>query len=220
MKTDANSIGLGERFGYIARMPKPSPLLKYIQRETTRHGKTVYYFRAGMGHRRRLPDDYGSKEFMDAYGALFEDESYNPRWRPPTASERQRKDARTAIIRAIARAKHRSGKSGLPFSIAKEWAIDRMEKNDYRCEETGIPFLMKCDAQSFMRPYVPSLDRRDPCKGYTEENVRIVVFAFNAMVSDWGDAVMHRIANGYRHAQTVKRTSIPLRRIQATPHHE
>jgi len=199
-------------------MPKSNPLLKYVQREITRHGKAVYYFRAGAGLRRRLPDDYGSKEFMAVYNALFEDENYNPRWRPPTASERQRRDARTAITRAVARAKHRAAKGGLPFSITKEWAIEKMEAADYRCEETGLPFLMKCDAQSFMRPYVPSLDRRDPALGYTKDNVRIVVFAFNAMVSDWGDAVMHRIANGYRYTQTVRRTSIPARRTHPSPH--
>jgi len=199
----------GDRRGIICTMPKANRLVKYVQQEKSRHGKSVYYFRAGVGKRIRLPDDYGSEEFWEAYRLAFERGEYVGREPMPTASASQRGDARTAITRAIARAKHRAKANGLDFSITREWAIAEMERNDYRCAETNIPFLMKCDATSFMRPYVPSLDRIDPAKGYTQENVRVVVFAFNAMVSDWGDAVMHRIANGYRAAQIKKGTSTP-----------
>ena len=49
-------------------MPKRLP---YILRETTRHGKTVWYFRMKDGPRTRLPDEYGSDEFIAAYRAAF-----------------------------------------------------------------------------------------------------------------------------------------------------
>ena len=41
--------------------------LPYVLREKSRHGKVVWYFRVKDGPRLRLPDDYGSDEFLAAY---------------------------------------------------------------------------------------------------------------------------------------------------------
>jgi len=46
-------------------MPKPS--LPHLRKEKTRHGKTVYYVRRKGSPRVRLPDTYGSEEFLKAY---------------------------------------------------------------------------------------------------------------------------------------------------------
>jgi hypothetical protein len=45
----------------------PSKRLPYVQAETTRHGKEVFYYRVGPGRRVRLPGAEGSAEFNDAY---------------------------------------------------------------------------------------------------------------------------------------------------------
>ena len=45
----------------------PKPRYPHVQRETTRHGRHVWYFRRGNGPRTRLPDEYGSDEFLAAY---------------------------------------------------------------------------------------------------------------------------------------------------------
>ncbi|MFC5385133.1 tyrosine-type recombinase/integrase [Aquamicrobium segne] len=63
----------------MARPRKP-----YIQREKTRHGKIVWYFRRDKEARIRLPGVYGSKEFNDAYnaalaGAVVEKKTTAPR---------------------------------------------------------------------------------------------------------------------------------------------
>jgi hypothetical protein len=42
-------------------MPRPRP--PHLQRETTRHGKTVWIVRIGKGPRRRLRAAYGTPEF-------------------------------------------------------------------------------------------------------------------------------------------------------------
>jgi len=45
----------------------PKPKLPYLRKETSRHGKTVWCVRR-KGHLRiRLPDDYGTPEFFQAY---------------------------------------------------------------------------------------------------------------------------------------------------------
>lgn len=49
----------------------PRPRKPYVQREKTRHGKTVWYFRRGLGARIRLPGDYESPEWLAAYEAAL-----------------------------------------------------------------------------------------------------------------------------------------------------
>lgn len=52
----------------IDGMPRPLPL--YVQRERSRHGKTVFYFRIGKGERTRLPD-IASPDFQEEYVRAF-----------------------------------------------------------------------------------------------------------------------------------------------------
>lgn len=49
----------------------PRPRKPYVQRETTRHGVTVWYFRRGDGPRLRLPGVYESPEWLEAYEAAL-----------------------------------------------------------------------------------------------------------------------------------------------------
>src|SRR4029077_8191989 len=49
----------------------PLPLPPYLHRETTRHGRTVWYVRLDRGKRVRLHGDYGSPEFQAAYEAAI-----------------------------------------------------------------------------------------------------------------------------------------------------
>ena len=51
-------------------MPRPRPL--YVEQQITRHGRKVWYFRKSRNEpRQRLPDAYGSEEFMAAYRACL-----------------------------------------------------------------------------------------------------------------------------------------------------
>jgi hypothetical protein len=49
----------------------PRPRLPFLQCQITRHGRKVWYFRRDRAGRFRLPDEYGSGEFMEAYRALL-----------------------------------------------------------------------------------------------------------------------------------------------------
>lgn len=49
----------------------PRPRKAFVQRETTRHGKTVWYFRRGDGQRIRLHGEYGSAEWNADYEAAL-----------------------------------------------------------------------------------------------------------------------------------------------------
>src|SRR5262245_36872890 len=55
-------------------MPRPRP--PHLQRQITRHGKTVWYVRIGKGPRIRIKAEFGTPEFDDEYQAAL---AGNPR---------------------------------------------------------------------------------------------------------------------------------------------
>jgi hypothetical protein len=177
---------------------------KHILRERTRHGKTVYYFRRNKSGRVRLDGEYGSAEFWKNY-AVAASGALLPEGNPP----RERLDQRIkrgeielCIRRALPAAKHRAKKRGMAFDLTEEWVREQMQRQDFKCALTGIPFLT--DEEGYrVRAYAPSLDRIDNAWGYTTDNVRIVVFAINLMLSDWGEEVFHRVAKGYRQVRNA-----------------
>src|ERR1700716_543744 len=58
--------------------PRPAPL----HRETSRHGKTVWYVRMGKGPRIRINSPYGSPEFDNAYQSALLDQRPQPAGTP------------------------------------------------------------------------------------------------------------------------------------------
>lgn len=57
--------------------PMPPKRYPYLSRETTRHKKTVWYFRRGK-QRVRLPNEYGSVAFWEAYNTLLAGKPIKP----------------------------------------------------------------------------------------------------------------------------------------------
>jgi hypothetical protein len=49
----------------------PRPRYQYVQKQTTRHDKVVWYFSVGTGKRTRLRGEYGSDEFVAHWRALM-----------------------------------------------------------------------------------------------------------------------------------------------------
>jgi hypothetical protein len=181
------------------------PKIKFVQAEISRHGKVMYYFRRGKGARLRLPD-YDDARFWDAY-AIAKDSSastYKPNFVRQEFQIRQKQKTGSTIARAVKSAKQRSAARGLPFDIDYDWAVATIESQKFCCCLTGIPFYMANEAKSTRNPYTPSLDRIDPAGGYTKDNVRIVIYAVNIMLMDWGTKIFERVANGYRYTKGTK----------------
>lgn len=99
--------------------------------------------------------------------ALWLDQKANPQWR-----------------RLYSAAKTRAKDKGLPFSLTPEWVQLRLGRGV--CEFTGIEFRTAIDGKP--APYSASIDRIDPKQGYTPENSRMVLWAFNRMKGDMSDA--------------------------------
>jgi hypothetical protein len=92
-------------------------------------------------------------------------------------------------------AKSRAVKERQAFDLDYDWAIAEIERQNFRCALTGIPFFAPYDGNSRVHPFCPSLDRILPGQGYTKENVRVVIYAANVMLMDWGTQVFDKVIN-------------------------
>ena len=179
---------------------------KFIEIARTRHGKQVVYFRKGAGKRHRLPplDSIG---FREAYMAAL---NGNP---IPYVRDRQkvadirRQAVERALRRALPRAKRRDVLRNREHNLSIDWLLEVAERQCFRCALTGIPFYSPNSCTSAKNPFAPSIDRIDCTKGYTTSNVRLVVFAVNAMLMDWGEPVFKKVAEAY--LGTKRARSIP-----------
>lgn len=104
-------------------------------------------------------------------------------------------DFLAGVIRrsAKSRAKLRAKKKKIEFNLTTQWIREKLEKGV--CEATGLPFIMP-DGTGESGPscFSPSLDRIVPSKGYTIENTRLVIHAFNAAKNDGTDADVLKMA--------------------------
>lgn len=182
---------------------------KHVHRLTTRHGKTVYYLRVRGSASIRLPD-IDDPSFQEAYAAAL---AQRPVVYLHHGSDRRqplRQMCEKAMKEALPGARARAAARGLSFSLTLDWALATIERNDFRCELTGIPFFSPHGSTGKKNPFAPSLDRIIPKLGYTEDNVRIVVFALNLMMLDWGPVVVEQVAVAYRNKKRRQfRDAIP-----------
>lgn len=74
--------------------------------------------------------------------------------------------------------KDNAAQKGLEFSISRERIEKALEKG--YCEVTGVPFdLGRTKKKHAALPNAPSIDKIDPDKGYTEDNIQVVTWIYN-----------------------------------------
>jgi hypothetical protein len=89
-------------------------------------------------------------------------------------------------------ARTRAAKLGVPFALTREWIAERLSGV---CALTGRPFDMtrhKGGVRANLN--APSLDRVDSSKGYTMDNVRLVVVHANVARNEFTDADLLALA--------------------------
>jgi len=182
---------------------------KFVNRETTRHGKEVFYFRVHDGQRLRLPP-LDHPNFASEYAKAVKDAPLPHVGQMPRASTIFRKQkCEKAIIQSLKSARGRSLRKSLPFDIDRDWLLDKLIEQDFCCAMTGIQFFSAHISKGKKNPFAPSLDRIDPALGYTRANVRIIVFALNAMMLDWGPKVVDQVVNSARIWRTKRMLGVP-----------
>jgi len=81
--------------------------------------------------------------------------------------------AASLLAGAAARAK----KSNKGFDLTFEWLLPKLIARV--CEVTGLP-LAALTSDGIENPFTPSIDKKDPSGGYTQDNCQVVMWAYNA----------------------------------------
>jgi hypothetical protein len=80
-------------------------------------------------------------------------------------------------IHLLKEAKRRAAKSELEFSITPLRITFALSLGV--CERSGVKFDLSPHDRQTNNPFSPSIDKVDPFKGYTDENIKVVCVAYN-----------------------------------------
>lgn len=172
----------------------------------SRPGYAGQYYRDNS-HKWKTPEAHARKrEYNRRYYIANKDKLRvaNKAW---NTANRERKAARakeqTARIRVEPRERARwllrgirtrCAKFDLPFNLTLDDILPAIARGT--CDATGLPFVLSADKGR--DPWTPSVDRREPAKGYIKGNVQVVVWALNAARGNWGDEVLFAIVDAMR----------------------
>lgn len=84
-------------------------------------------------------------------------------------------------------------RKGSPYLLTHYDLIELMVRSQGRCEISGIPFSDEQIPGCSRRPFIPSIDRIKPKEPYVFDNCRLVCWAVNRALGEWGDEVFWRI---------------------------
>jgi len=104
---------------------------------------------------------------------------------------------KSLYYRLLWTAKNRALRDGICFDLTEDDLHRLIQRAGGCCELTGIPFTMSYTGGGSRRPFIPSIDRISCSQGYAFHNVRLVCLAMNVALSDFGEDVFARLAQGY-----------------------
>jgi hypothetical protein len=113
--------------------------------------------------------------------------------------EWRRKNRGAALVNV---ARYRARIRQLPFALDAADIQRRIEKGC--CELTGIAF----DLTSPRSWNAPSLDQIRPGAGYTQDNVRVVLYSLNVMANVWGTDKITQIASAITNQRRARSASL------------
>jgi hypothetical protein len=187
---------------------KYKPLTEFDKSSIRKDGFSCYCKQCGKDYREAHKEKLlkYAEEYRKNNPEKIKELSYNYN-RKPEVVERERircqkrrnnislEDFRKTLYRTSARRAHRKH---MAFSLPVDWFYDKIESGC--CEVTGIKFDLTINTKENrgkMRPFVPSIDRKDCSKGYTPDNCRLTLLAFNTAIGAFGDEVYTKIAIAY-----------------------
>lgn len=89
-------------------------------------------------------------------------------------------------MKHLCKARRTGAKSkGLDFELTPEILMTFIFIQSDRCAITNIPFDYEFDNRYRTPPFGPSIDKKDPSKGYTLDNIQIVCFMVNMGKSEY-----------------------------------
>jgi len=117
-------------------------------------------------------------------------------------------------ISLISNARKRSKQRNVPMEITVEWVEAQLIKGT--CQITGISFNLDPTPEDVTRRWdAPSLDRINKDLPYSETNTRVVLWAVNCALAEYGTEIMLPIlkamVKGIENAKTEPVASVPKR---------
>lgn len=177
-------------------MRKPAAL-KYVTRRVNRQGRERYYWQHPDFPLVRLPDEPSQRAQkalelnrkvergrMRADRGVVRHNDHAPR--PGDTLHKQ-------LNRELQRVKGGATDRGLEFALSVEDLYEMHERSGGRCEVSGVEFDTTAHTTtngSVRRPFAPSVDRINSGQGYTKANTRLVCWAINIALHDWGEDVL------------------------------
>ena len=134
---------------------------------------------------------------------------YESRWRSKTKEYRQAQRQKRAVENKIyhqeyytkhraeslvSEARRRSAKKGIPFDLDEHLEEIRQRFEAGVCEMTGLQLDFHCRRISWNSP---SMDRIEPALGYVYSNLRIVCYAMNAAMQNWGEETTEMVMRAW-----------------------
>ena len=112
----------------------------------------------------------------------------------------------------MSNARRRCKDKGVEIHLHQAWVEKHLERGT--CELTGIPFSFEPPPPGVTRRQdAPSLDRINKHKPYTEENTRVILWAVNCALAEYGTETMlpilEAMVKGIQNAQAQSATSLP-----------
>lgn len=97
-------------------------------------------------------------------------------------------------------------KRQIPWAITLDQFGVLVNRAGGRCQVTGIPFEYPLREKGSRNPFAASIDRVDSTRGYSPDNVRLVISVLNLAMNEWGIGPVLRMAE----ALTGKRGESPM----------
>jgi hypothetical protein len=104
-------------------------------------------------------------------------------------SDEYKRTTRGRAVSLIGNAKRRSKERNVELEIGADWVEQQLIKGN--CQITGIPFNLEPTPKHLTRRWdAPSLDRINKHLPYNETNTRVVLWAVNCALSEYGTEIM------------------------------
>ena len=162
------------------------------------HNGTGFQFRKSINGALREWGFEGPRTLERLHEAVAEMELKlaQPDWQNGGIEPISAEDLPAAYSRMFIQARKRSKQAGRDYTLTEAHEKALVHDAHGKCALTAIPFSVT-DSDFRTQPFAPSLDRIDASRGYAPGNCRIVTWAANNAMADWGEAVFAQLARAF-----------------------